>query len=154
MKGVNAIGLLDFTDFGKWLSTWGGYAGAIAAIIGLLFKWEDLKVWWRKKHPDKTQVILQRLDKMDGQLKEIKEDLAVMQDDIVVSQLNDLKQLYGEYKQAGFATLEQKSGFFALYDRYHGLGRNTLSKTMRQEIEALPDRPPTRGEILFKEYGE
>ena len=29
MKGVNAIGLLDFTDFGKWLSTWGGYAGAI-----------------------------------------------------------------------------------------------------------------------------
>ena len=165
MEGVQASGLSQILEaIGQWFVKWGGYASAVVAFFAVFMKYDDILCWWRKKrkakydreHATENKILeqMQAFKKdVEAHLNRIDDRLEIMQDDIVVSQMNDLKSLYGADMSQGNATLEQKTGFYALYDRYHKQGRNSLTETMKEDIEHLPNRAPTRGEVLYREYG-
>lgn len=141
---------------GDLLSRWGAYAASIAAIIGLLLKFRDVKKQLdadaaeraKKKDTDKNEILdaigglRVRVDQvetgMNSKLRLIDQSLETIQNDITISQLNDLKLLYSKYMSQGYCTIAQREGFFALYDRYHGQGHNSLSESFRADIEKLP----------------
>lgn len=125
-----------------------GYVAALTAFFTFVLKWNELREWYNKKRQKRYEKkhaiehkILNRLDGIDERLNGIEEHLQIVDDNVAVSQLNDLQQLYSSYMEQGYCTVDQRKGFFNLYDRYHGQGHNTLSESFKSDIERLPTRP-------------
>ena len=125
-----------------------GYVAALTAFFTFILKWNEVRNWFKKKAQARYEKehaiehkILNKLDGIDDRLKAVEDHLQIVDDNVAVSQLNDLQQLYSSYMEQGYCTVDQRKGFFNLYDRYHGQGHNTLSETFKSDIERLPTCP-------------
>lgn len=139
-------------DVGGLILSWGGYIAVFGTCAALMVNYTKIRDYFASKRKAKYEkehaVERQILEKVNGlgtHMQEIDNRLAVMQEDMIASQLNDLKQLYSNYMRQGFCTVEQREGFFSLYDRYREQKHNSLAKSFRKDIEDLPLTPPQGG---------
>lgn len=80
----------------------------------------------------------EKIDKVSGEIKLIKDDIGV-QDEAIKSILRkDLLNLAEKYIAQGYITTRQKETWMALYDSYKKENGNTFVDSLKLDIEKLP----------------
>lgn len=118
---------------------WGGIAGAVAAILGL--GWKFLKPVLDKQKKAKADLASYRAGVAEA-IGRIETKMNSEEEDIAYLQRYELKTAHARLMQQGWCSAEEKAAVLDLYDHYSGeRQRNSLVNSYRKDIENLPFSP-------------
>ena len=132
----------------------GGIAGAISAILGLLWKYvvNPFIVSPRKRRKEEAARERERTkneeieyrNKVFEKLDALSEILNDTQKDVGYLQMHELKSAHSRLMIQGWCSDGEKAGVIDLYDRYKSKGRNSLAESFADDILSLPPYPPEK----------
>ena len=88
----------------------------------------------KEKQEEMREVLKQELEPVKDELKDVKEDLGLVKDGLQKDLYIDLKNIYEKLQKKGFATIEEKRDYDALYLAYHRLGQNGVADGMHDKV--------------------
>lgn len=119
---------------------WGGIAGALAAVCGLICKLcRPIGKWLTKGRRERREF----QEKVLAGQKAIEDKLDDTQRDIAYLQMHELKLAHARLMLQGWCPEEERASLLALYDRYkEEKGRDTLADSYKNDIASLSPYPP------------
>ena len=131
----------------EWLKTWWAYLTLLGTIAGTVYAKAIVPVIKRKQAKKKAkeaqqQKILDSLSDIKMELKDIRDDVAALGNDVGTLQHDRLQQGYRYYMKRGWCESAQKESLTAMFDAYTSRGRNHLYAAYRQDLMDLPEVEP------------
>lgn len=138
----------------------GTIASAIAAVIGLLWKFiiKPLIVAPYRKRKEAAakakaeedafkEKVLSKLESLSAKQDAMQTDLTAQiqstQDDLGLLQWYKLKETHSRLMEQGWASDDDKEAFARLYDAYKARGRNSVAPSFMDDVLELPLHPST-----------
>ena len=142
------------------ISEWGGIAGSISAILGLLAlilfnpikkriqqkrdaKRKAKEEWLKTEKAAQEEAAAFRKE-MREVLSQLNSTLVLLTDDIGDLQYERLSQAQEFYTQQGWCPGSKKEMLCQMHKSYRAKGRNHLSEHYEEEILKLDSRPPQK----------
>ena len=93
-----------------------------------------------------VQAISEKIDPLENELSEVKEDLKKLKAGVQASNRADLQVLVDKAENQNWLSAYDKHRFYQLYQAYHNLGKNGVMDAYKDKVLALPDVPPEKTE--------
>lgn len=123
----------------QFLKEWGTLAGSIAAIIALFATlYKPIKKHVAAKHAKRKAFE----DSVLSGIKDIKDEVKALTDDVAEIQGDRLMQAHAFYMSRGWCSSERKKILCAWKQSYTAKGYNHLVDTYEDDINSLPENPP------------
>lgn len=141
---------------------WGSIAGAIAAILSLLYKYaispfvikprrerkaalKSEESRRRDKEAAFQKQMLDQIKSLQNQQNQMRDDMnermSAMQEDVGLLQGYKIRETHSRLMEQGYASDEEKEAFAALYEAYKARGRNTVAPSYMNDVLELPMHP-------------
>lgn len=121
---------------GEWLKSFWAYLAAFIGICGAVYKYAVSPVL--KKRKEREDKLDQTLRKNTEALEDLKKSVKELSTDVGFLQHDRLTQGHDHFMRLGYCPEHDKQNLIALYDRYISQDRNSLFKSYKDDILALP----------------